>query len=106
MLTPRQYFSICSDYENEFIYVIGGYNHEKGLLKSVEKFSIKARKWLQVEPINIGRINSSACKCGHKYLYVFGGMDNRDFLDSIERFNLDLGIWTVLKIKLPIRMAN
>ena len=33
-------------------------------------------------------------------------MDNRDFIDTLERFNLDLGIWTVLKVKLPIRMAN
>ena len=88
------------------MYVIAGYNHEKGILKSVEKFSVKARKWVQVEPINLGRINASATKCGSKYIYVFGGMDNRDFIDSIERFNLDLGIWTVLKVKLPVRMAN
>ena len=97
---------MCADYENDFVYVIGGYNHDRGILKSVEKFSIKARKWVPVEGINHGRINAGACKCGKKYIYVFGGMDIRDFIDGVERFNLELGIWTVMKVKLPVRMAN
>jgi len=102
LIIPRQYFTLCSDYANECAYAIGGYNHEKGVLKSVEKFSFKARKWVQQDTnINHGRINASACKCGTKYLYLFGGLDNRDFLDSIERYNLTLDIWTILKIKLP-----
>ena len=71
----RQYFAICGDYDNEYAYVIGGFNHEKGLLNQVEKFSIKARKWIQSEPINVPRINAAACKCGNKYLYLFGGLD-------------------------------
>jgi N-acetylneuraminic acid mutarotase len=102
----RQYFATCADYENEFAYVISGFNHERGLLSSVEKFSFKARKWVMVENINHARINASACKCGPKYIYLFGGLDKRDFLDSIERFNLTLDIWTVLKIKLPTRLSN
>lgn len=71
------------------------------MLKSVEKFSFKARKWVNMESIIHGRINAAACKCGNKYIYLFGGLDNKDFLDSIERFNLTLDVWTVLKIKLP-----
>jgi len=37
---------------------------------------------------------------------LFGGLDNKDFLDSIERFNIVLDIWTVMKIRLPQKMAN
>lgn len=102
----RQYFTMCGDYENEFAYVIGGFNHEKGLINSVEKFSFKARKWVLAEPINHARINASATKCGNKYIYLFGGLDKKDFLDTIERFNLQLDIWTVLKIRMPNRLAN
>ncbi|CDW86358.1 kelch motif family protein [Stylonychia lemnae] len=102
----RQYFATCPDYENEFAYVIGGYNHKRGLLNLVEKFSFKARKWIKIEAINHARINASSTKCGNKFLYLFGGLDKRDFLDSIERFNLTLDIWTVMKIKMPQRMAN
>lgn len=75
-------------------------------MNTVEKFSFKARKWALVEPFNHARINASACKCGNKYIYLFGGLDKRDFLDSIERFNLTLDIWTVLKVKLPHKMSN
>lgn len=88
MQMGRQYFAVCGDYDNEFAYVIGGYNHEKGLMKEVEKFSFKARKWVVAESINHARINAAACKCGSKYLYLFGGLDKKDFLDTIERFNL------------------
>lgn len=101
MHKARQYFATVGDYENQFAYVIGGFNHRKGLMSKVEKYSFKARKWIKVEDINHPRINSSACKCGNKYLYLFGGLDKRDFLDSIERFNLSLDIWTVMKIKMP-----
>ena len=77
-----------------------------GVLRSVEKYSVVAKKWIVVENINIGRINASACKCGPKYIYLFGGLDQKDFLDSIERYNQSLMIWTVLKVKLPQKMAN
>ena len=106
MQVGRQYFAMCADYENEFAYVIGGYNHERGLVNSVEKFSFKARKWVNSESINHARINAAACKCGSKYIYLFGGLDKKDFLDTIERFNLQLEIWTVLKVRMPNKIAN
>ena len=55
METGRQYFSTCVDQDNEQIYVIGGYNHNQGVLNSIEKFVFKARKWSteRIPPINI-----------------------------------------------------
>jgi len=38
--------TVCSDYPNNLIYVIGGYNSDLGLLGSFEKFNIPARKWI------------------------------------------------------------
>jgi hypothetical protein len=102
----RQYFAMCGDYDNEYAYVIGGFNHEKGLMNSVEKFSFKARKWVTSESINSPRINAAACKCGQRYIYLFGGLDKKDFLDTIERFNLQLDIWTVMKVRMPCKISN
>ena len=105
MITPRQYFTVATDYPQDFIYVIGGYNSEQGVLNTFERFSIRARKWQLCEDsqvINIPRINASVCKCGPKHIYLFGGLSEEDeFLDSIERYNTQLGIWTVLDVKIP-----
>lgn len=55
----------------------------------------------------VPRINASACKCGPKHLYLFGGLSAEDeFLDSIERYNTQLGIWTILDVKMPMRITN
>jgi hypothetical protein len=107
---PRQYFTIAPDYANEKIYAIGGYNDELGLLASFETFSTRARKWTvseETQQLNKPRINAAACKCGSKYIYLFGGMgEDNEFLDSIERYNSELGIWTVLTVKLPQKVTN
>lgn len=82
--------------------MIGGYNSENGVLNTVEKFDCKSKKWSTLESkINTERINSSACKQGNKYIFLFGGLAQTEFIDSVERFNRDLNIWTELKVKMP-----
>ena len=81
----RQYFTSCVDIQyneqdpyqqpKKYLYVISGYNHEYGGLHEVERFSFDKQMWDTVEPINIPRINASACKCGNKYIYLIGGLD-------------------------------
>jgi len=90
--------------------VIGGYNNFDGVLDSFETFSIRSRKWElsdETQKLNKARINAAACKCGDRYVYVFGGLSSEDeFLDQIERYNTQLKIWTVMDVKLPQRMTN
>ena len=64
--------------------------------------------WESMEPINIARLNASACKCGQKYLYLFGGLnvEKNEFTDTIERYNNQLEIWTTLQVKLPLKISN
>ena len=45
MAVPRQYFAIATDYANDLIYVIGGFNHMSHVLGTFEIFSIRQRKW-------------------------------------------------------------
>ena len=78
MSVGRQYFSTVVDHENEegktFIYVISGFNHEK-VVSGVERFCWEDNEWVEIAPVNTPRINASACKCGSKHIYLFGGMD-------------------------------
>ena len=49
MVTPRQYFTVATDYPKDLVYVIGGYNHISGVLNTFEIFNIRARKWVHCE---------------------------------------------------------
>ena len=77
---------------------MSGFNHEYQILTEVERFCIETLRWETVEPLNIARLNASACKCGDKYIYIFGGLnvEKNEFTDSIERYNSNLDIWTKL----------
>jgi hypothetical protein len=81
MFVPRQYFTVATDYSNDLIYVIGGFNHVSGVLGTFETFHIKQRKWKLSEEsqvMAVPRINASACKCGTKHIYLFGGLSAED----------------------------
>jgi hypothetical protein len=108
----RQYFTLCIDNTNKenktYVYVMSGFNHEYQILTEVERFCIETLRWETVEPLNIARLNASACKCGDKYIYIFGGLnvEKNEFTDSIERYNSNLDIWTKLQIRLPLKISN
>lgn len=53
-------------------------------------------------------MNASSCVLEEaNYVYVFGGLTNgNEFLNSIERFNTNLKIWTPLNILMPTKISN
>lgn len=59
--------------------------------------------------MNTERINPGCCTFDKQYVYVFGGRSadaRADFYDSIERFNVDLNLWSFFKIRLPEKLCN
>jgi hypothetical protein len=58
MQYPRQYFSMTIDSVNSFLYIIGGYNKDEGLLHYCERLSLKSKQWEEIEILNIPRMNS------------------------------------------------
>lgn len=59
--------------------------------------------------MNVERINPGCCTFEKHYVYVFGGRSadaRADFYDSIERLNVDLNLWSFIKIKLPAKLCN
>ena len=59
--------------------------------------------------MNVDRINPGCCTFEKQYIYVFGGRSadaRAEFYDSIERLNIDLNLWSFIKIKLPSKLCN
>ena len=65
------------------VYVFGGYDENKQMLKSVERYSLASRKWEIVSKIFDGRGGFCACRFMDQ-IFIFGGCDNswRPFYSS------------------------
>ena len=48
------------------------------------------------------RKNLTACALNKNLIYVFGGKTNTMMTDSVEKYNVTLNEWTILKVKLPM----
>ena len=111
MFHPRQFFACVLDAFEQYIYVIGGYSapnsqEPPAILNNCERFRLVSRKWEEIEPLNVGRMNPGICTFGGVRIYVFGGTRERSFVSSIERYNSELNIWNPLEIQLPIPISN
>ena len=70
---------------------------------------MEGRVWREHSSMNVERINPGCCTFEKQYVYVFGGRSadaRSDFFDSIERFNVDLNLWSFFKIRLPEKLCN
>ena len=96
----RTSFAAHYEYEDQYIYVIGG-NAKSGLtLKHTEKFDVYNERWTKMPELNIERANPGTFLTKDKrYLYVFQGFQNYQAhgnggprlsraLDTIERLDL------------------
>lgn len=76
-------------------------------MKEVERYSMETKDWVHVADMNIARINPGACSTGQRYIYVFGGRSQgEEFYDTIERYNVDLNLWSVLRVTMPVGLCN
>ena len=103
----RQFFPMITDFSNQYVYCIGGFNTRKGALDLVERYSLEKKEWDQVANLNSRRINCGACAIGKNHIFVFGGRSESDvFYETVERFNIELNLWNLLKIQLPKKLCN
>ncbi|CDW76204.1 kelch motif family protein [Stylonychia lemnae] len=108
MYKRRQFFSMVYEPKHNQIYCIGGFSVSKGsALDNVERYSIDKKEWEQVASLNNRRINCGACMIGTNHIFVFGGRNESDvFYNSVERLNIELNLWNLLKIQLPKKLCN
>lgn len=108
MYKSRQFFSMVYESTKHQVYCIGGYSISKGhALDNVERYSFDKKEWEQVANLNQKRINAGSCTIGTNHIFVFGGRNESDtFYDTVERLNIELNLWNLLKIKLPKKLCN
>ena len=70
-----------------FVFVAGGWNDTAGVLNSVDRFNIFAKKWVEMPKMNISRQRAASCAINNE-VYVFcGTTGNQVILNSIERLS-------------------
>ena len=91
MSSYRSDFAICSMQEEKFVFVAGGLN-ETGILNSVDRFNIQAKKWETMPQMNIARQGAGSCSMKGE-VYVFCGVTNNYvILNSVEKLTNAGGI--------------
>lgn len=96
LLEPRA--AGCAVYNNNSIYIIGGYNESESALKSIEKIDLSSDEIVNVSELNIGRTNMMAVNF-FSTIIVFGGYDeNGNVVSKIETFSLPVGVNTPSQI--------
>ena len=87
--TSRGFPALCA-YQDAYIFVSGGQSPIEFTeqFASVDFYDVGKDQWTSAPPMNVARKNHSMCALG-KYIYVFSGVSDQGFCDSIER--LDVG---------------
>lgn len=93
MATARSYHA--AEYHADYLYVIGGYSEDR-----CERYSVMRSRWERLAPLARACYNMSAI-ARRQSLYVLGGMNDYDSLDTIQCFSLMSLTWQLLSIKLP-----
>ena len=82
----------CCTIMDRYIIVSGSRKEINGAAHRVELYDILIDEWLELPRINDGRHYHSSCHFGHKFVYIFGGIQNsnKKYSGSIERLAFDL----------------
>jgi len=74
---PRVSFAAHYDFNDKFIYVIGGSSHQGEMIRECEKYHVFEDKWIEMPQMKERRANPGTVVSNDKrYLYVFEGFVN------------------------------
>jgi N-acetylneuraminic acid mutarotase len=75
---------------NGFVFAIGGYDgNSKEMLSTCEKYDFAQDKWTLVDSLNQQKCAFAATGVENKLIFVFGGYNGRERLNTIERYSYD-----------------
>ena len=87
------------------VYTMGGYDSQRvQFLGSCEKLNIFENKWSPIANLNIGRCAFAATVVNYSHIYICGGYDGDQRLDTIEHY--DGSRWKIISTHLPIPLSN
>eukprot|EP00347_Sterkiella_histriomuscorum_P004289 403361015 len=110
MIEPR--YGHSQLYLNGYVYAIGGFNHDdnQGIqpstLQICEKYTPSDNAWSSCSDLNVPRAYAGCCPFNNESIYIFGGLNGYETTNTVEQYNTMLDKWTLLYIKLPIKIAK
>lgn len=76
------------------------------MLSSCEVYSIDKDKWEEIAALNQQRCAFGVTCYNAQSIYVFGGYDGNQRLDSIEKYEIQTNKWEVQKLRLSHPLSN
>lgn len=83
------------------VFAISGSNDGIKALKSCERYSYQGDQWSDSPSLLVGRMYAGVCALKNK-LYVTGGSCGSDCIRVIEAYDVPLGTWALLDLRLPV----
>ncbi|KRX01567.1 hypothetical protein PPERSA_01470 [Pseudocohnilembus persalinus] len=106
MQTPRKEHGSVT-VGSKYVYVIGGYNSQKKeMLSSCERYDIKQDKWSYIPSMSVKKCAIAVCQQSDKYIYVMGGFDGKNRLQTIEKYDINEEKWEILDVTLQNALSN
>ena len=87
------------------LWVVGGESASHGFLSSCEVFTQGCRKWTVTSNLRSSRTGVAVVSCG-EHMYAFGGWDERSFLRSAERYDVQSDTWEAIAPMLEARGSH
>jgi kelch-like protein 10 len=96
-----------SVYLGGYVYSIGGYDGiENKFLRSCERYNVLTNEWNYFDSVNIARCAFSASSVNNSLIFIFGGYDGTQRLDSIEKYDPEINKWEILGVTLRFPLSN
>lgn len=91
---------MCPEWE---LYTVGGSDpHGQKGLKNWDVFDPVTKLWTSWAPLNLHRHQSVVCELGGS-LYIIGGAESWNCLNTVERYNPENNTWTLIA---PMNVAR
>ena len=101
----------CSISVGNTVYVIGGFDHQDtettspSTLMSCEKYDLNSNMWINwgnlIHPVAFAAIWNV-----NDHFYLFGGFEDYNTVDVIQRYNSKSDEWELLNTNLPVKLAK
>ena len=107
MLNKRCWHGIV--YIKPYVYILGGYDGATSI-KTCERLNIlQPNSFEQLQPMVHARSMFGYTVVNEDHIYAIGGIEvgsKSNYLDSVEKYNVLENKWSLLKVRLPVKLSG
>lgn len=74
--------------------------------RTMERYDFSKKIWEKRALMNTPKKKMASIEFRNQFIYVFGGFSDKMMLDTIEKYEIEQDLWTVLSLRLPVPMGN